>query len=69
MARRKVETVVHVSRPELGTGEIGEIIKGEPPVAQVYWPEVDKYGHYLVTDLRRTSKRDLVGELLATEDS
>jgi len=48
--------VVHASRPELGTGEVGEIVKGSPAVAQVYWPDVDKYGYYLVTDLRRVGR-------------
>ncbi len=48
--------VVHVRRPELGTGEVSEIVKGAPPVAQVYWPDVDKYGYYLVTDLRRIGR-------------
>lgn len=54
MARKSsAHKVVHATRPELGQGEIGEIVKGAPSVAQVYWPEVDKYGYYLVTDLRR----------------
>lgn len=45
--------VIHVRRPELGTGEIGDVIRGQPPVIQVYWPRPDKYGFYLSTDLRR----------------
>jgi len=52
-AKNTAPRVVHVSRPELGEGEIGEIVKGSPAVAQVYWPDVDKYGYYLVTELRR----------------
>ena len=57
MARKSTAPkVIHVSRPELGEGEIGEIVKGKPAVAQIYWPDVDKYGYYLVTDLRRVGK-------------
>lgn len=51
--RRRVTLVVHATRPELGTGEIGELVAGKPPVLQVYWPEPEKYGYYLSTDLRR----------------
>jgi hypothetical protein len=57
MARKSTAPkVIHASRPELGEGEIGEIVKGKPAVAQIYWPDVDKYGYYLVTDLRRVGK-------------
>lgn len=57
MARKSTSPkVIHHTRPELGEGEIGEIVKGTPAVAQVYWPAVDKYGYYLVTDLRRLGK-------------
>ena len=57
MARKSTAPkVIHAGRPELGEGEIGEIVKGTPPVAQIYWPDVDKYGYYLVTDLRRVGK-------------
>lgn len=57
MARKSTAPkVVHTARPELGEGEVGEIVKGTPAVAQVYWPDVDKYGYYLVTDLRRIAK-------------
>jgi hypothetical protein len=52
-ARERVPKVVHVGRPELGVGEVGDAFKGKPPVIQVYWPSPDKYGFYLLSDLRR----------------
>lgn len=53
---RDTAYVIHLSRPELGVGEVGEFVRGKPPVLQVYWPEPDKYGYYLSTDLRRVSE-------------
>ena len=47
--------VVHKSRPELGVGEVNDILAGKPPVAQVYWPEAKKYGYYLASDVLRIS--------------
>jgi hypothetical protein len=53
--RERVPKVVHPGRPELGVGEVGDAFQGKPTVLQVYWPAVDKYGFYLLTDLRRVS--------------
>jgi hypothetical protein len=52
----KEERVIRVShrwRRELGVGELNDLVEGQPPVAQVYWPDVDKYGYYLSTEIRR----------------
>ena len=51
--RDQIPRVIHPSRPELGVGEVGEAFRGKPTVLQVYWPAVDKYGFYLLPDLRR----------------
>jgi hypothetical protein len=51
--RERVPKVVHPGRPELGVGEVGDAFRGKPDVLQVYWPAVDKYGFYLLPDLRR----------------
>lgn len=56
--RSRPPRVTHRTRPELGVGEVGEIVTGQPPVLQVYWPEVDKYGYYLATDIVRVGKED-----------
>jgi hypothetical protein len=45
--------VVHKSRPELGVGEVNDILAGKPPVVQVFWPETHKYGYYLASDVAR----------------
>jgi hypothetical protein len=49
--------VVHKERPELGVGEVNDILTGKPPVVQVFWPEAKKYGYYLASDVARVSGR------------
>ena len=61
--RERVPKVVHPGRPELGVGEVGDAFQGKPTVLQVYWPAVDKYGFYLLPDLRR------VGDQGAPQDA
>lgn len=56
---RDTAYVIHLTRPELGVGEVGEVVRGKPPVLQVYWPETDKYGYYLSTDLRRVPEPEM----------
>ena len=50
---RRVPRVVHRARPEIGVGEVNEIVNGKPPVLQVYWPKIERYGYYLATDVAR----------------
>jgi hypothetical protein len=50
--------VVHRQRPEIGVGEVNEIIAGKPPVLQVYWPKIERYGYYLATDVARVDDGD-----------
>ena len=50
--------VVHKGRPELGVGEVNDILAGKPPVVQVSWPEPKKYGYYLASDVARLSGKD-----------
>jgi hypothetical protein len=52
---RRVPRVVHRSRPEIGIGEVNEVVAGKPPVLQVYWPKIERYGYYLATDVARVA--------------
>jgi hypothetical protein len=59
MAKREARPrprVVHRSRPEIGVGEVNEITAGKPPVLQVYWPKIERYGYYLATDVARVEE-------------
>ena len=50
---RRAPKVVHRLRPEIGVGEVNEVVAGKPPVLQVYWPKIERYGYYLATDVAR----------------
>ncbi len=49
--------VLHPARPELGIGEVTEVVQGKPAVLHVFWPDADKHGYYLITDVRRVSEQ------------
>jgi hypothetical protein len=51
--KQSAPKVIHAKRPELGVGEVGEVFEGKPRVVQVFWPDPDKYGFYLIDELRR----------------
>ncbi|MBM4418045.1 MAG: hypothetical protein FJ033_07010 [Chloroflexi bacterium] len=65
MARgeREPTRVLHPARPELGIGEVTEVVQGKPAVLHVFWPDVDKHGYYLITDVRRVPERRDNGQI------
>ena len=65
--RQRVTKVIHPARPELGVGEVNDVVQGKPLVLQVYWPEPEKYGYYPISDLRRLRKDGQAEETAPTE--